>query len=274
MSAMLQPTDREVMLAARGLTKTFRTAAGEIVANRDIDLTVRAGELLVLAGPSGAGKSTLLNLLAGLDRPTSGEVRLADKNYAECSDKNLAQLRREYIGYVFQAFGLLPMLSARENVEIPLRLLKTPGAERDRRVADVLQQVGLSGHLDQRPQELSGGQQQRVSLARALVTQPRVLLADEPTGQLDSSTAATILELITNLVHEQSVAAVVTTHDASLMDMADRLVHIADGRLTEQGRRGVQPTAQPSTPPPDTVAPSVDEPAPKPASRRGRHAAD
>jgi len=223
--------DRALLMAS-GVTRVFRSPAGDRVANDHIDLVARPGELVVLAGPSGAGKTTLLNLLAGLDRPTSGRVSLAGKDYAELSDGELSQLRREYIGYVFQAFGLLPMLSARENVEVPLRLLRTAPAARDARVIEVLGEVGLAGHLDQRPNELSGGQQQRVSLARALVARPRLLLADEPTGQLDSATAGTIIELIRHLVHRSGVAAVVTTHDETLMAMADRVVLLHNGRAT------------------------------------------
>ncbi len=221
------------LLVARGVTRVFRSPAGDRVANDHIDLVARPGELVVLAGPSGAGKTTLLNLLAGLDRPTSGRVSLAGKDYAELGDRELSQLRREYIGYVFQAFGLLPMLSARENVEVPLRLLRTAPAVREARVLEVLGEVGLAGHLDQRPYELSGGQQQRVSLARALVARPRLLLADEPTGQLDSATAGTIIELIQHLVHRLGVAAVVTTHDETLMALADRVVLLNDGRASE-----------------------------------------
>ena len=221
------------LLVASGVTRVFRSPAGDRVANDRVDLVARPGELVVLAGPSGAGKTTLLNLLAGLDRPTSGRVSLAGKDYAGLGDRELSQLRREYIGYVFQAFGLLPMLSARENVEVPLRLLRTAPAVRDARVREVLGEVGLAGHLDQRPYELSGGQQQRVSLARALVARPRLLLADEPTGQLDSATAGTIIELIQHLVHRLGVAAVVTTHDETLMAMADRVVLLHDGRASE-----------------------------------------
>lgn len=228
----------EPLLIADGLTRVFRTgrrgtSGTERVANDHIDLQVRPGELVVVAGPSGAGKTTLLNLLAGLDRPTSGSVALDGRIYADCNDRQLSQLRREYIGYVFQAFGLLPMLSARENVEVPLRLLRMPPAERDARVVEVLGEVGLAGHLDQRPYELSGGQQQRVSLARALVARPRLLLADEPTGQLDSATAGGILELIQHLVHRLGVAAVVATHDEELMGLADRLVQLKDGVVVQ-----------------------------------------
>lgn len=221
--------EAEALLVAHAVTRVFSTPAGDRVANNHIDLSVRPGELVVLAGPSGAGKTTLLNLLAGLDRPTSGQVMLAGRNYAQSSDRQLSQLRREYIGYVFQSFGLLPMLSARENVEVPLRLLRMPAAERDARVDEVLAEVGLTGHGEQRPYELSGGQQQRVSLARALVARPRLLLADEPTAQLDSATAGTILELIQHLVHRLGVAAVVTTHDETLMALADRVVLLHDG---------------------------------------------
>ncbi|NNG36353.1 ABC transporter ATP-binding protein [Nakamurella aerolata] len=217
------------LLQAEQLTRVFGTPSGDLVANNRIDLAVAPGELVAVVGPSGAGKSTLLNLLAGLDRPTSGTVRVAGVDITNAGANELARVRREYIGYVFQAFGLLPMLSAAENIEIPLRLLRMAPDERTARIDEVLAEVGLTGHGKQRPNELSGGQQQRVALARALVARPALLLADEPTGQLDSATAETILELIGELVHQHRVAAVVTTHDESLMALADRVLLIGDG---------------------------------------------
>ncbi len=219
------------VISARGLSRTFVTSAGEVHACVDIDLDVEAGELLVVRGRSGSGKTTLLGLLGGLDRPTSGQVLVDGLDLATMSDEQVSQLRRGTLGYVFQSFGLLPMLSAAENVEVPLRVLRTAPAERAERVAEVLDLVGLSGHADQRPYELSGGQQQRVALARALAPRPRILLADEPTGQLDSDTASRMLDLVGALVEGQGIAAVVTTHYPPLMTMANRLVEIHDGRI-------------------------------------------
>jgi putative ABC transport system ATP-binding protein len=219
------------VLAARGLTKSFATAAGEVHACHDVDLDVYAGELVVIRGRSGAGKTTLLGLLGGLDRPTSGQVFVQGRDLAELSDEQVSNLRRGTLGYVFQTFGLLPMLSAAENVEVPLRVLRMDPRERSARVAEVLDMVGLSAQADQRPYELSGGQQQRVGLARALAPRPQVLLADEPTGQLDTETAARVLDLIGELVDGEGIAAVITTHFPPLMHRASRLVEMHDGQL-------------------------------------------
>ncbi len=219
------------VVSARGLTRVFSTAAGEVRACDGVDLEARPGELVVVRGRSGSGKTTLLGLLGGLDRPTAGEVRVHGRNLAELSDEEVSQLRRGTLGYVFQSFGLLPMLSAAENVEVPLRALRTPPDERDERVAEVLELVGLGGHERQRPYELSGGQQQRVALARALAPRPEILLADEPTGQLDSETAFRVLDMIGELVDSQGIAAIVTTHFAPLMQRATRLLVMHDGRL-------------------------------------------
>ncbi|QTX03915.1 ABC transporter ATP-binding protein [Agromyces archimandritae] len=215
---------------AIGVSRVFATAAGEVRAVDDVSLAVSPGELLAVTGPSGAGKTTLLNLLGGLDRPTAGRVELAGIDLGSLDEDALAELRRERLGYVFQSFGLIPVLSAAENVEVPLRLRRTPPAERDARVAEVLGLVGLADHAAQRPYELSGGQQQRVGIARALAASPQLLLADEPTGQLDSGTAATVMDLIGDLVHSQGVAAVVSTHDPALVSRADRVLELRDGR--------------------------------------------
>ncbi|GAA1962471.1 ABC transporter ATP-binding protein [Agromyces allii] len=216
-------------LAAEHVSRDFATDAGVVHAVVDVSLEVRPGELLVVTGPSGAGKTTLLNLLGGLDRPTSGRVLLGDADLSTLDDDALAAIRRERLGYVFQSFGLIPVLSASENVEVPLRLLRMPPAERDARVVEALEAVGLGAHGAQRPYELSGGQQRRVGIARALAARPSLLLADEPTGQLDSSTAATVIDLIGELVHARGVAAVVTTHDPALVRRADRVLELHDG---------------------------------------------
>ncbi len=198
----------------------------------DIDIEVSEGELVVVRGASGAGKTTLLNMLGGLDRPTSGRVWIGDTEATALDEDALARVRRERLGFVFQSFGLIPILSAAENVELPLRIARTPAAERDERVAEALRLVGLARHAEQRPGELSGGQQQRVGVARAIVARPRVRIVDEPTGQLDSRTAATIMDLIGGLVHSQGLAAIVSTHDPLLVQRADRVIELHDGRVT------------------------------------------
>ncbi|MFI2490217.1 ABC transporter ATP-binding protein [Promicromonospora kroppenstedtii] len=232
---MTTTTPARTVLRAQGLTRVFGTGAGEVRALADATLEVAAGELLVVRGPSGSGKTTLLNLLGGLDRPTSGGVWLGDAELSALGERDVLAARRDRIGYVFQSFGLVPVLSAAENVEVPLRLRRTPQDERSRRVAEALDAVGLSGHAKQRPYELSGGQQQRVGIARALVADPEVLLADEPTGQLDSGTAAVVMDLLARVVHERGVAAVVSTHDPELMARADRVVELRDGRVVAGG---------------------------------------
>ena len=219
-------------LRAESVSRVFETRGEAVHAVQEVSLEVRPGELLVVTGPSGAGKTTLLNLLGGLDRPTSGRVLLGDDELSALGEDELAAVRRDRLGYVFQSFGLIPVLSAAENVEVPLRLQRMPPAERDARVAESLELVGLGAATPRSgPYELSGGQQQRVGIARALAARPQLLLADEPTGQLDSGTAATVMDLIGELVHSRGVAAVVTTHDAALVRRADRVVELHDGRM-------------------------------------------
>jgi putative ABC transport system ATP-binding protein len=232
---MTTTTEARTVLRAQDLTRVFGTGAGEVRALTSASLEVAAGELLVVRGPSGSGKTTLLNLLGGLDSPTSGSVWLGDSELTALGEKAVLTARRERIGYVFQSFGLVPVLSAAENVEVPLRLRRTAPAERAERVAAALDAVGLAGHAKQRPYELSGGQQQRVGIARALVADPELLLADEPTGQLDSGTAAVVMDLLARVVHERGVAAVVSTHDPELMARADRVVELHDGRVIDRG---------------------------------------
>jgi putative ABC transport system ATP-binding protein len=249
---------------AEKLSRTFRSAAGEVHACVDIDLEVHPGELLVIRGASGAGKTTLLNMLGGLDRPTSGRVWIGDVEVSALGEDELATMRRDNLGFVFQSFGLVPVLSAAENVELPLRIARTAPSERDELVAEALRLVGLADHADQRPGELSGGQQQRVGIARAIVGRPRVLIADEPTGQLDSRTAATVMDLIGELVRTQSIAAVVSTHDPLLVQRADRVIELHDGRITAEGPGAAEPAAGGNEPVAEAAAsiPHDEEPAP------------
>ncbi|WP_308467687.1 ABC transporter ATP-binding protein [Rathayibacter soli] len=219
------------VLRAENLSRVFDDRVAPITAVACVSLQVSPGELLVIRGRSGSGKTTLLNLLGGLDRPTEGTVWLGELELSAASEDRLVQVRRRDLGFIFQTFGLVPVLSAAENVELPLRLLEVEPAERDARVAELLDRVGLAEHAAQRPSELSGGQQQRVGIARALAVTPRVLFADEPTGQLDSLTGAAMMDLLVGLVHDEGVAAVVTTHDPMLMQRADRVLELHDGRL-------------------------------------------
>ena len=219
------------VMRARALTRVFGDGAASVRACDDVSFDLSPGELLVIPGRSGSGKTTLLNLLGALDKPTSGSVFLNELDLTKQSEKQLVEVRRGELGFVFQNFGLLPMLSAAENVEVPLRLAGVPAAERESRVAELLHSVGLAGHAAQRPAELSGGQQQRVGIARSLARNPAVLLADEPTGQLDTATAGSMMDLLVGVVRDHGVAAVVTTHDAALMSRADRVLELHDGRL-------------------------------------------
>lgn len=218
-------------LRGESLVRTYGSGRGTVEAVRGVDIEVGAGQLVMIRGRSGSGKTTLLNLLGGLERPTSGRVWVGERELTAMSSDEVLELRRHHLGYVFQSFGLVPSLSAAENVEVPLRLLELDARERDARVAEALELVGLARHAKQRPGELSGGQQQRVGIARALVAQPAVLLADEPTGQLDSSNAAVVMDLLADLVHTRGVAAVVTTHDPLMAERADRVLDLHSGRL-------------------------------------------
>ena len=224
----------EVVLRCEALTRTYGHGATEVAALVDAELEVRAGELVVLRGPSGSGKTTLLNLLGGLDTPTSGSVWVGDREVTGASERDLIDRRRREVGYIFQTCALVSALSAAENVELPMRLTGVPAGERAERVAELLAVVGLADHHEQRPGELSGGQQQRLGIARALANSPRLIIADEPTGQLDSLNAEAMMSLIASLVHDRGVAAVVSTHDPRMAAHADRILEIRDGRL---GRR-------------------------------------
>lgn len=222
------------VVRAEQVSRAFGRGEHAVHAVREVSFTASRGELVAVRGRSGAGKTTLLNLVGGLDRPTSGRVTVAGYDLSAADEAKLLRLRRGTIGFIFQTFGLIPILSAAENVGVPLRLAKVPAAEREERVAMLLELVGLGGHADQRPYELSGGQQQRVAVARALAHEPDVLIADEPTGQLDSETGKSIMDLLSAVVHARGMTALVATHDPSLIEMADRTLLLRDGRLTRE----------------------------------------
>jgi putative ABC transport system ATP-binding protein len=217
----------------RGVSRSYGSGPGTVQALREVSFDVSAGTLVALVGRSGSGKTTLLNVMGGLDRPDRGTVRVAGTDVTALDDDGLSDLRRGTIAYVFQTFGLIPVLTAAENVGIPLRMARLPVAERQRRVATLLDLVGLGGHAEQRPDELSGGQQQRVAIARALAASPRVLLADEPTGQLDAETGLAVLALLRGVVEAEGVTVVVATHDPLMIALADRVLRIRDGRVGE-----------------------------------------
>jgi putative ABC transport system ATP-binding protein len=223
-------------LRAIDVTRTFGRGATEVHACQGISIELSPGELVVVRGRSGSGKSTMLNILGGLDTATSGEVWWGETELSTRSDAALSELRRGRVGYVFQTFGLVPVLSAAENVAMPLRIAGVDPVERDERVRSMLELVGLADHANQRPYELSGGQQQRVGLARALVIEPRLLIADEPTGQLDSSTASEMMALNNALVEKRSIAAIISTHDPLIVKQAHNVIELHDGRIARQQR--------------------------------------
>ena len=219
------------MLAVQGVHRTFGSGPAAVHALRDISFAVEPGTMVALVGRSGSGKTTLLNVIGGLDRPDQGTVTVDGIDVTALDEDGLSQLRRERVSYVFQTFGLIPVLSAAENVGVPLRLARTDQRERERRVELLLDLVGLAAHARQRPGELSGGQQQRVAIARALAGSPRLLIADEPTGQLDAETGLSVMALLKGVVESEGVTALIATHDPVMMALADRVIHIADGQL-------------------------------------------
>jgi putative ABC transport system ATP-binding protein len=221
------------MVSVRGARRTYGSGRSTVHAVRDVSMDVASGELVALVGRSGSGKTTLLNLIGGLDRPDAGSITVAGTDVTALDDAGLVRLRRDVVSFVFQTFGLVPVLSAAENVGIPLRLRALPVTDRERRVRLLLRLVGLTEHADQRPDELSGGQQQRVAIARALAGSPRLLIADEPTGQLDMETGLAVMALIRAVVEAEGMTAVVATHDPVMIALADRAVRLVDGRLVD-----------------------------------------
>jgi ABC-type lipoprotein export system ATPase subunit len=223
-----------MLLQLEGVVKRYRRGTEEVVALAGVDLAVKAGEALAVVGPSGSGKSTLLHLAGGLDVPDEGTVRVDGHDVAALSLRDRARMRRHDIGFVFQFFHLVPSLSVAENVELPLLLDRRANRRsRARRVADLLDRVGMSGRADHLPGELSGGEMQRAAIARALVNEPTLVLADEPTGNLDSATGGTVLDLLYGLVGENGTALVMVTHDGGAASRAARVLHVRDGRLAD-----------------------------------------
>lgn len=218
---------------AEQVTKVYQQDGLAVEALRGIDLDIAEGEFLALVGPSGSGKSTLLNLIGGLDRPTAGCLTVAGENLGELSRRALAELRLRRIGFVFQEYNLIPVLSALENVEYVMLLQGMPDTERRARALAILAEVGLDGLEDRRPGELSGGQQQRVAVARAIVAEPALVLADEPTANLDSATGGALMDLMRRLNEERRVTFVFSTHDTMVMERARRLVRLKDGRIAD-----------------------------------------
>jgi putative ABC transport system ATP-binding protein len=224
------------MVVADALARDYPSGDSTIHALRGVDLAVGRGELMAVKGRSGSGKTTLLNLLGGLDKPTSGRVLVDGLEVSSMNESRLVEFRRHTVAFIFQSFGLVPILSAAENVEVPLRLVRADPSARDDRVMELLDLVGLAERANHRPQELSGGEQQRVAIARALANRPKLLLADEPTGQLDSTTGHAIMATLRSVVRAEGVTAVVATHDPAQLDLADRVVEIQDGRVREVER--------------------------------------
>ena len=220
------------------LWRTYRLGSEEINALRGVSLTVLPGQFIAVVGRSGSGKTTLLNILAGLDKPTSGRALFQNRDLSEMSEGELTELRRHKIGFVFQSFGLLPLLSAFENVELPLRIAGVRAGERERRAREALEMVGLWRRAKHRPYELSGGEQQRAAIARAIVNEPPLILADEPTGELDSNNARSIFGLFKEMVRNRGVSVVSATHDSTLLEMADEVKEIRDGRLSDAAELG------------------------------------
>jgi putative ABC transport system ATP-binding protein len=225
------------LIEARGLRKVYDTRGVETLALDGVDLVLEEGEFTALAGPSGSGKTTLLNLLGALDRPTEGSVSLDGEDLTLLSPAALADLRLRKLGFVFQAYNLIPVFSARENVEFVMQLQGVPAAERRERALEMLRSVGLEGLEEKRPLEMSGGQQQRVAVARAIASHPRLVLADEPTANLDSVTAGHLLALMGELNRERGVSFLFSTHDPMVMEAARRVVRLHDGRIAADERK-------------------------------------
>jgi putative ABC transport system ATP-binding protein len=224
------------MVDVRDVTRTYGSGPTATAALRGVSFSIGEGQLVALRGRSGSGKTTLLNVVGGLDAPDGGSIVVAGHEVTGMGERERMRLRRETVAYIFQSFGLLPVLSAAENVGVPLRISGVEPRQREDRVALMLSIVGLADHAKQRPGELSGGQQQRVAIARALATRPALLLADEPTGQLDQETGKQIMRLLRAVVRSEGVTALVATHDPALIDIADSVLQLADGQIVPNGK--------------------------------------
>lgn len=227
------------IVQCRDVDKTYQQGRVTVAALQQVDLTVETGGFVALAGPSGSGKTTLLNLIGGLDLPDSGSIRVNEMDYSTLNASQLAELRLHHIGFVFQSYNLIPVLSAAENVEYVMLLQGVPAVQRRRRSQQILDDVGLEGKYDRRPAELSGGQQQRVAVARAIVSNPSIVLADEPTANLDSKTGEELLQLMQEMNARRGVTFIFSTHDSMVMQYARRVVTIRDGRIADDQYKGM-----------------------------------
>ena len=222
------------VITTKNLSRHFQDGENIIKAVDDVSLNIEAGEFTAIIGPSGSGKSTLLNLIGGLDNPTSGAVELSGTDIAKMSGSALSDFRRDHIGFIFQSYNLIPVLSAEENIEYIMLLQGVDTATRKKRVREMLHVVGLEGLGDRRPSHLSGGQQQRVAIARAMASHPDIILADEPTANLDSKTGIALLEVMKSLNEDRGMTFIFSTHDNKIMDRARRLVHVLDGKVNQE----------------------------------------
>lgn len=227
------------MIQISGLTKKYKLGQEIITALDNINLEIDEGEFICILGTSGSGKTTLLHIMAGLERPSRGSVFIKDVNLSKMKERNMASFRRKYMGFIFQSYHLIPSLTASENVTLPLIFDGTGEKERTRRARDMLIQVGLKDRLKNRPTEMSGGQQQRVSIARALINNPKIVFADEPTGNLDTKTSGEIMNILAEKVKASGVTLIMVTHDLEIANYADRIIHMVDGRIIEERRRSV-----------------------------------
>jgi putative ABC transport system ATP-binding protein len=225
--------DPEIIVAVHKVSRTFGSGHTAVHALREVSFTVRRGQLVAVCGRSGSGKTTLLNIIGGLDAPTSGSLEVAGQDVTRMTERERMALRRSSVAFIFQSFGLIPMLSAAENVGVPLRITGTQSRVREDRVATMLAIVGLSEHAAHRPNELSGGQQQRIAIARALAGSPKLLIADEPTSQLDLETGRQIMRLLLTVVRSEGITALVATHDEALIDLADGVLRLEDGHVVD-----------------------------------------
>jgi putative ABC transport system ATP-binding protein len=221
------------VIEMKNLVKKYRVGSEIVTALAGIDLTVKKGEFLCVLGTSGSGKTTLLNVAAGLERPTKGEIYLNKIPLHSIPEKQMAAIRRRYLGFVFQSYNLIPSLTSLENVTLPLIFAKVSKTEREKRGKEILTKLGLGERLLHKPTEMSGGQQQRVSIARALINNPRVIFADEPTGNLDTKTTLEIMNLFVNTIRENGQTLVLVTHDLEIANYADRIIHMIDGKITK-----------------------------------------
>ena len=225
------------VIETKNLNRRFGSGETEVVALDNVSIEIEAGEFTAIIGPSGSGKTTLLHLIGGLDNPDSGSVNLSGSNIASMTGNELSDFRRDHIGFIFQAYNLIPVLSAKENIEYIMLLQGVAPAERRQRVNEMLALVGLEGLGDRRPAQLSGGQQQRVAVARAMASNPDIILADEPTANLDSMTGVSLLEVMRELNQTRNMTFVFSTHDDKIMERATRLIHLSDGKIQEDERK-------------------------------------